>query len=87
MQGSEYLFFTITALSGQKSMHKHRVLSFFATKRVGQPHGEQLGQMLWQNHLKNEGSIFQDSDRVILNKARMKQTHIRSIQNQNFIEN
>jgi hypothetical protein len=45
------------------------------------------GGMLWQNHLRNEGSVFQDPDRVILDKARMQQTHIRSIENNNFIEN
>jgi hypothetical protein len=26
---------------------------------------------LWQNHLRNEGSVFQDLDRVILDEARM----------------
>jgi hypothetical protein len=35
--------------------------------------------ILWQNHLRNEGSILQDPDRVILNKARMQQTHVRII--------
>jgi hypothetical protein len=40
---------------------------------------------LSQNHLRNEGFIFQDPDRVILDEARMQQTHIRSIQNHNYI--
>jgi hypothetical protein len=26
---------------------------------------------VWQNHLRNEGSVFQDPDRVILDEARM----------------
>jgi hypothetical protein len=42
--------------------------------------------MLWQNHLKNEGSVLQDLDRVIFDEARMQETHIQSIQNHNFIE-
>jgi hypothetical protein len=32
------------------------------------------------------GSVFQDPYRVILDEARMRQTHIQSIQNHNFIE-
>jgi hypothetical protein len=39
------------------------------------------------DNLGNEGSVFQDLDRVILDEARMQQTHIRSIQTQNFLEN
>jgi hypothetical protein len=39
-----------------------------------------------KNHLGNEGSVFQDLDRVILDEARMQQTHKRSIQDHNFIE-
>jgi hypothetical protein len=31
---------------------------------------------LWQNHLRNDGSILQDLDQVILNKARIQQTNI-----------
>jgi hypothetical protein len=27
--------------------------------------------LVWQNHLRNEGSVFQDPDQVILNEARM----------------
>jgi hypothetical protein len=42
---------------------------------------------VWQNHIRNEGSIFQDPARVILNEARMQQTHIRNKQNQDFNEN
>jgi hypothetical protein len=26
---------------------------------------------MWQNHLRNEGSVVQDADRVILDEARM----------------
>jgi hypothetical protein len=33
-----------------------------------------------QNHLRNEGSVFQDPDQVILDEARMQQTHIQRIQ-------
>jgi hypothetical protein len=46
-----------------------------------------IGWQLWQNDLRNEGSVFQDLDQVILDEARMQQTRIRSIQNHNFIEN
>jgi hypothetical protein len=35
-----------------------------------------IGMCYRQNHLRNEGSVFQDSDRVILDKARMQQTRI-----------
>jgi hypothetical protein len=30
-----------------------------------------LSFFMWQNHLRNEGSVFQDPDRVILDEARM----------------
>jgi hypothetical protein len=42
---------------------------------------------MWHNHLRNEGSILENLDRVIVDEARMQQTHIRNIQNYNFIDN
>jgi hypothetical protein len=35
---------------------------------------------LWQNHLRNEGSVFQDPDRLILDEARMHvNTHMKHL--------
>jgi hypothetical protein len=35
---------------------------------------------MWQNHLRNEGSVFQDPDRVILDEARMHvNTHMKHL--------
>jgi hypothetical protein len=35
--------------------------------------------LLWQNHLRNGGLVLQGLNRVILDEARIQQTHIRNI--------
>jgi hypothetical protein len=44
---------------------------------------------MWQNHLRNEGSIFQDSDRGILDEARMHkhtyEAHKDNVKEENII--
>jgi hypothetical protein len=42
--------------------------------------------ILGGHQLRTKEFIFQDPDQVILDEARMQETHIRSIQNQNFIK-
>jgi hypothetical protein len=62
-------------------------LNRFSESGILADHTIRRKSVLWLNHLRNEGPIFPDADRVILKEARIQQAHIRSIQNHNFIKN
>src|SRR5260221_5439709 len=44
MRGSGWSF-SVTLFRAQKSMHRQRLLSFFLMNKMGEPHGDLLGQM------------------------------------------
>jgi hypothetical protein len=64
-----------------------RVCSVTSQETPGISTGLHTNMTLRQNPLRNEGSVFQDPDRVILDEAKMHvNTHTKHL-NHNFIKN